>query len=210
MGSKQLAHGLKVPLIANSVESPIVSYGGGITCINFITDDDRWGRVTFESLDSIKVSRGEYEPYPPSPGEEQEFYWVTTVSNSIWLRERYEYEKHHYGSSYNFGGNVDEMLTNFSHYVFSFHDQFVEVLCAGIWFESADTMLGTREPVMDHPLRGLAHCPVSERFEAHGITCQIRRNPTSADQLEDSANLCSQTILEVAADSTEGPGPTGR
>ena len=118
----------------------------------------------------------------------------------MWLRERYEYEKRYYGGAYNFGGNVDEMVTDFSHYVFSFHDQFVEVLAAGIWFESGDSMLGSRDPDSDHPLRGLAHIEPSERFEESGITCQVRRNPLSNHELESRAHLCSQTILEVAAE----------
>ena len=142
--SKQLAYGLEVPLSADAVDAPIVQYGGGITAIHFTTDDGRWGRVTFEELDSIKVSRGEYETYPPAPGEENSFHWVTTISNSMWLQERYEYEKRYYGSAYNFSGNVDEMLTDFSHYVFNFHDQFVEVLSAGIWFESDECLNACR------------------------------------------------------------------
>jgi hypothetical protein len=196
--SKQLAHGLKVPLKAHSVDSPTVQYGGGMTVIHFTTDEGRWGRITFERLDSIKISRGEYEPFPSALADS--FHWVNIVSNSVWLRERYEYEKKYYGGAYNFGGNVDEMVTDFSHYVFSFHDQFVEVLAAGIWFESGDTTLGSRDPDSDHPLRGLAHIEPSERFEESGITCQVRRNPLSNHELESRAHLCSQTILEVAAE----------
>ncbi|MFZ2644593.1 MAG: hypothetical protein WA117_26615 [Verrucomicrobiia bacterium] len=197
---KQLAHGLDVPLTADTVDAPIVQCGGGMTAIHFTTSDGRWGRVTFERLDSIKVSRGEHELFPPVPTDMGTFHWVTTISNSLWLQERYEYEKRYYGSAYNFGGNVEEMLTEFSHYVFSFHDQFVEVLAAGIWFESDDTMLGNRDPNPDHPLRGLRHIEPSERFEESGITCQVRRNPLSNDELRSRALLCSQTILEIAAE----------
>jgi hypothetical protein len=200
MKSKQLAHSIEVPLNADSVEAPIVQYGGALTAINFITEDERWGRVTFEGLDSIKVSRGEYEPYPPVPGEKKSYYWVKTISNSQWLQERYEYEKRYYGTAYNFGGNVDEMLREFSHYVFSFHDQFVEVLAAGIWFESSDAMLGTRDPEPDHPLLGLKHLGTTETFEGAGIICHVRRNPLSEAELESRANLCSQTILEIGAE----------
>ena len=198
--SKQFSHALEVPLTADSVDSPIVNYGGGLTSINFLTKDERWGRVTFEKLDSIKVSRGEYEPYPAAPGEEKSFSWVSTVSNSKWLKERYEYEKRYYGTAYNFGGNVEEMLTDFSHYVFRFHDQFVEVLCDGIWFESADAPLGNLKPDSNHPLLKLPESTISERFEAHGITCQVRRNPHSIDELKRNAKFCSQTILEVATE----------
>lgn len=198
--SEQIAHGLTVPLTADTVDAPIVQYGGAMTAIHFTTHIGRWGRITFERLDSIKVSRGEYAPFPSVSTEKQSFHWVNTISNSMWLRERYEYEKRHYGSAYNFGGNVDEMVTDYSHYVFSFHDQFVEVLAAGIWFESSDTMLGDRDPAPDHPLRGLKHVEPSERFEEAGITCQVRRNPLSDDELRLRARLCSQTILEVAAE----------
>jgi hypothetical protein len=197
---KQRASGLDVPLKADFVDSPIVQYGGEMTAIHFASDDGRWGRVTFEGLDSIKVSRGEYEPFPPVPGQENTFHWVKTISNSAWLRERYEYEKRHYGSAYNFGGDVDEMLTDFSHYVFKFHDQFVEVLAAGIWFESDDEMLGGRTPDPDHPLRGLKHLEPVDWFEHAGITCQVRRNPLPLGEIQTRARLCSQPILEVAAE----------
>jgi hypothetical protein len=196
----QLAHPLEVPLAANSVDSPIVQYGGALTAVHFTTEDGRWGRITFERLDSIKVSRGEYEPFLPIPNEPDGFHWVKTISNSSWLRERYEYEKVHYGSAYNFGGNVDEMLDEFSHYVFSFHDQFVEVIAAGIWFESADTMLGDRVLDSPHPLSGLANVDPVERFKASGIVCFVRRNPLPLDEIERAASLCSQVVLEVGAE----------
>jgi hypothetical protein len=195
-----IAHVLEVPLIADSVDSPIVQYGGALTAVHFTTRDGRWGRITFERLDSIKVSRGEHEPFPPAPNELDELHWVTTISNSVWLRERYEYEKLHYGSSYNFGGNVDEMLDEFCHYVFSFHDEFVEAIAAGIWFESADTTLGERDLNSTHPLNGLANVAPGERFESSGIVYVVRRNPLPLDEIERAARLCSQVILEVGAE----------
>lgn len=197
---QQLTHRLEVPLTADLVDCPIVQYGGAITAIHFTTDKGQWGRITFERLDSLKVSRGEYAPFSPAPEDADKFHWVTTVSNSKWLQDRYDYERRHYSSSYNFGGNVNEMLNEFSHYVFSFHDQFVEVLAAGIWFESDDTMLGNRDLDVNHPLRGLAHIETSERFEGFGIICHVRRNPLSRDELECSARMCSQPILEVGAE----------
>jgi|GEM_PF-2449688 len=69
--SDQLAYGLEVPLKADSVDAPIVQYGGGMTAIHVTTDDGRWGHVTFEGLDSIKISRGECEPFPSAPEEEK-------------------------------------------------------------------------------------------------------------------------------------------
>ena len=191
--------GIAVPVLADSVEGPIVTYGAGPASINFLTQDERWGRVTFEKLDSLRVSRGEYEPYPSDWREGDPVDWVSVVAPSPWLRERYEYEKRHYGQAYEFGGDVDEMLRDFSHYVFSFHDQFVEVLCAGIWFESADECIGNREPGPNHPLLDLPPSDLAS-FEAHGITCQIRRNPRPPDEIVKDAMLCSQKLLQFAAD----------
>ncbi|WP_298866987.1 hypothetical protein [uncultured Gimesia sp.] len=210
--SKQLAHNFEVPLEADRVDSPIVQYGDVINALHFMTEDNHWGRITFERLDSIKASRGEYAPYPLAPGEKESFYWVQTISNSRWLRERYKYEKKYYGDSYGFNGDVDEMIREFSHYVFHFHDQFIEVLAAGIWFESADSILGERYigeryPEQDHPLSGLHHLETSETFEGSGIICYVRRNPLSESELEKRAQLCSQTILEIKIESDVGIGP---
>ncbi len=193
-------HYFNVPIVADAVESPIVTYGGKLTAINFLTREENWGRVTFEKLDSIRVCRGECDPYPRADGTSIAFSWVSTVSESQWLRERYEYEKRHYGKSYEFTGNVDEMLSDYSHWLFSFHDQIVEVLSAGIWFESGETNLGDQEPGEDHPLRNLPESAISERFEAHKIVCQVRRNPLPVDQLMENARYSSQKVLEVGAE----------
>ena len=196
----QFAHRHNVPLAADSVASPIVHYGDPITAIHFITNDGRWGRITFERLDSLKVSRGENEPFPSSPDDPDGFHWVTTISNSAWLRERHEYEKRYYGTAYNFCGNVDEMLEEYFHYVFSFHDQFVEAIAAGIWLEADNAMLGDRQMDVPHPLRGLAHLDAVDHFEGSGIRCFVRRNPMSNDEIVRAAALCSQTVLEVGAE----------
>lgn len=195
----QVAYGLDVPFEADSVASPDVEYGEAMTAIHFITRDGRWGRVTFERLDSLRVSRGEYDPYPESP-DDSRYHWVQTVAESEWLKERYEYEKRHYGDSYNFNGDVDEMLTEYLHYVFSFHDEFVEVLAAGIWFESADAKLAEHELNTDHPLLGLRDVEATETLEGSGITCQVRVNPLPREELKRNARLCSQTVLEIAAE----------
>ena len=196
----QFAHRHEVPVKADSVDSPIVHYGDSMTAIHFTTNDGRWGRITFDRLDSLRVSRGEYEPFPSHPDDPDAFHWVTTISNSAWLQERYEYEKLHYGSAYNFGGHVDEMLDEYFHYVFHFHDEFVEAIAAGIWLEVDDTMLGAREMDIPHPLKGLAHLDVAEHFESSGIRCFVRRNPMSSDELDRAAALCSQTVLEIGAE----------
>lgn len=146
----QFAHRHEVPLEADSVDSPIIYYGEPMTAIHFITEDGRWGRITFERLDSLRVSRGENEPFPPATDDADGFHWVSTISNSAWLRERYEYEKRHYGSAHNFGGNVDEMPEEYFHYVFSFRDQFVlevgaelDSSSASSWFLTCRVRNGT-------------------------------------------------------------------
>ena len=196
----QFLRRLETPLIADSVEPPIVRYGGPMTAVHFVLDDGRWGRATFERLDALRICRGEHDPYSAAPDEPGAFTWVSTVSDSAWLRERYEYERRHYADAYNFGGNVDEMLDEYSHYVFSFHDEFVEAIAAGVWFESADEMLGDRDLEPDHPLRGLAAVAPVERFESSGIVAFVRRNPSPLDELERAAALCSQTLLEIGAE----------
>ena len=185
-----------VPVEADSIDSPIVQYGGDASAIHFTTTDHQWGRVTFERLDSIKVSRGEHEPFPRASGEP--YNWVSTISESEWLKSRHEYESEHYGRSCNFGGNVDEMLTEYCHYLLSFHDEFVEAIAAGIWIDTDSVML-TSKPTSGHPLNGIAHIDEFEQIEAHGIVCQVRRNPLPTEQIERNARLCSQTLLEVGA-----------
>lgn len=207
-GPPQFAHPHDVPLQADSVDSPIVHYGEPVTAIHFLTKNGRWGRVTFERLDSIKVSRGEHEPFPLSPNVVDGTHWVKTISNSVWLQERYEYESRHYKTAYNFGGNVNEMLEEYSHYVFNFHDEFVEAIAAGIWFEVDDAMLCDHELDSSHPLRGLSHLDPAEHFEGSGIRCFVRRNPMSNEEIHRAATLCSQTVFEIGAELDGSASPS--
>ena len=93
---------------------------------------------------------------------------------------------------------MDEMLTEYCHYLFSFHDEFVEAIAAGIWIDTDSAMLASK-PTSDHPLNGIAHIKEFEQIEAHGIVCQVRRNPLPPEQIERNARLCSQTLLEIGA-----------
>ncbi|MBL8526016.1 MAG: hypothetical protein JNN20_20215 [Betaproteobacteria bacterium] len=198
--SSDASYGIVVPVEAHSVDSPIVSYGGNIPAsINFVTDDDRWGRVTFEKFDSLRVSRGEHDPYPSDRKPDTPFAWVSTVKPSSWLHERYKYEKKFYGEAYEFGGTVEEMLSDYSHYIFNFHDEFVEVLCDGIWFEVGDGCFKDSELAMNHPFRELGWKVGDETFEAAGIVCQVRRNAQPIDALIKGAELCSQKLFQFAA-----------
>lgn len=196
--------GIQVPLMADSVAEPTVSYaevlesGEVLTSIRFLTNDGSWARVTFEHLDSIRVSRGEYDPYPRDWKPEDPIYWVSEVISSPWLRERYEYEKTHYGQAYEFSGDVDEMLREFSHYVFSFHDEFVEAISAGIWLELFDESIDRHKVSVTHPLRTLPRPTTPDLIQAHGLVCEIWPNPSPMDQILEDAKLCSQKLIQFA------------
>ena len=152
-------------------------------------DEETWWRTSFEGLDSIKVCRGEVSPYPG------EIRWASTVENSPWLKERYLYEKENYGDSYNFDGNVDEILDEYNHYLFCFHDEFIEVIAKGIWFAPAKGWSLEHIPLSDLG----AGADISKR-EAHGIAFQIRENPAPTEQLMQDAALCSQILMQFAAE----------
>jgi hypothetical protein len=120
------------------------------------------------------------------------------VDNSPWLIERHAYESRYYRDAYEFGGDVDEMLRDFSHYLFTFHDQFVEALAAGIWFEVSDESFQGKNLPEQHPLLPLPESTVSDHILAHDLVCQVRKNPTLEAELIANARFCSQPILDLA------------
>ena len=193
----QIAKGISFPVEADSVLSPQVLYGEPATGIYFITDDDQHVRLTFESFDSMRVCRGEYLPYEDNWTEDDPYYWVSLVENSEWLKERYEYESENYGSAYEWGGDVDEMLTDFKHYIFTFHDQFVEVIAKGVWFETDSESLFGKELPAGHPFLKLS-AKDCMKIEAHGLVCQVRINPLDEERLKENAFYCSQKLMEFA------------
>ncbi len=193
----ELAKGIIIPVIADFVLSPDVFYGDELTGIYFQTEDEQHGRITFENLDALKICRGENFPFSFDLQEGQESPWVYKVENSNWQKERFDYENKNYGNSYEFGGNVNEMLTDFSHYVFKFHDQFVEVIARGFWFEQDKKSLFKRELQVGHPFLNLPDCNV-EKFVSHNLTCQVRINSKPTERLISDAKFCSQKLIEFA------------
>ncbi|WP_293914533.1 MULTISPECIES: hypothetical protein [unclassified Sphingobacterium] len=148
----EVVKAIKVPVIADAVSSPDVYYGDGITGIYFETEDEQFGRITFHNLDAIKICRGELMPYKYNyENNGSAIIWIYKIENSQWLAERYKYENQHYCSSYEFGGNVNEMLTDFGHYLFLFHDEFVEIIARGFWFEKAENSLFKQPLQAGHP-----------------------------------------------------------
>lgn len=189
---------IRIPVIADSVLSPDVLYDESVA-IYFITEDDKYGRITFEHLDAIKICRGEYLPYEYDWDLWERDIWVYEIQNSAWQQERYHYEKKHYGSAYEFGGNVEEMLNDFKHLLFSFHDQFVEVITKGFWFEESDESLFKKPLTEGHPFLPLPFTDM-QTIEAHSLVCQVRVNPKPVETLVKDSEFCSQKLYEFALD----------
>lgn len=123
--------------------------------------------------------------------------WVFKIDNSKWLAERFKYENEHYGNSYQFNGDVNEMLTDFNHYLFSFHDQFVEVIAKGFWFEKNMESLFGRELTPGHPFLPLPQ-EGAEILMAHNLTCQVRSNKQPMNEIAANAKFCPQKLFEFA------------
>lgn len=199
---KEIVRRIKIPITRDSVLSPQVHYGHShydepVTGIYFVTSDDKHGRITFENFDALKVCRGEMLPYEYDWSAHEKGVWVFKVENSNWLMHRYKYEKEHYGDSYEFGGNVEEIKTDFNHYLFSFHDQFIEVIARGFWFEESDDTLFEKPLQEDHPSLPL---PKSDKhsFDAYDITCQVRINHKAEKEIIQNTRFCTQKLMEFA------------
>src|SRR5262249_35019633 len=103
------ARGIEIPYEPEFVLSPTVVYGPPLSALYFQTkDEEAHVRVTFEGLDAIKACRGEYPPFPTDGVSS-----VYIVEGSRWLRERHAYEATHYRGHYEWGNDVDEILTDY-------------------------------------------------------------------------------------------------
>lgn len=201
MGSPYL-----VPLVGISGEftpetscAPEVRYGPAT--VAFVNRDERFVRASFDRWDALRVCRGEHLPvaFEPTsataPGCWPAFF---VVQDSSWIQERYAYEKKHYARAYEFGNSVEEMLTDFEHYVLQFHDEFVEVIAGGIWFEMSDVPLPADKWQRDHPKLGLGSEHVVESFTYRGVPCEVRRSPYPLAVLMERALLCAQPAMAFA------------
>lgn len=106
---------IHVPIEADRVLPPTVLFRppSDATGIYFDTQDRLHGRITFDKLDSLNVSRGEELPYEYDYGihaPSRDFPWIFKVENSDWQAERYACENENYGNCYEFGGVVEEMI----------------------------------------------------------------------------------------------------
>lgn len=198
---REFARGIEIPYEPDHVLSPEVVYRHDTAdAIYYPTEQDEWVRVTFEELDSIRACRGEYLPYPSDdpPGRRS---WVYIVENSRWLRERHAYEAEHYRGCYELGGDVDEMLTDYDHYLFQFHDEFVEAIAAGIWLEKNPVPAEDDDVSNTHPLARLTReSALIQRHPLDDREYELWRNPRPLEEILWGARYCSQPLCEFIMD----------
>ncbi|MEV0722599.1 hypothetical protein AB0I37_07455 [Micromonospora purpureochromogenes] len=200
--SENLSSGLEAtalvaPLKADSVASPRLVYGGleinamdgadlPYPALYFdVAESHDLGRVTFEGLDAVRGSRGEYLPYEVNRYEPDD--WVYVLNGSSWLRGRHEYELRHYSTP---------LLDTNRHYMFVFHDEFVEAIAEGIWFDIADRDNPFAPPTA-HPLAALTFDAPAERFTSvDGLIWELRRSPRTDSDLIHGSQYCSQRLFQ--------------
>jgi hypothetical protein len=197
--SPVIARRVGVPLTADGVAPPRLVYGS-LDVASGAGRDDRYtavyfevagggslGRVTFEGLDAVRAARGETLPYDIAEPRMADA-WVFTVEESQWLAERHLYEMQRYSTP---------LLDTHQHYVFQFHDDFVEAIAAGIWLDAADRA-APFDPPAPHPLAALAPCLPCERFRsASGIEWELRRSARPDSDLIEDSQLCSQRLYQL-------------
>jgi hypothetical protein len=192
------AQALTVPLAADPVAPPRLVYGSlglasasgrdeAYPAVYFEISGGSLGRITFEGLDAVKAARGELLPYgtasPRIPGD-----WVFTVAESPWLAERHRYEMQLYSTP---------LLETHLHYVFQFHDEFVEAIARGIWLDTADPSRPFDRPTQ-HPLAPLPDSLPGERhLSPSGIEWELRRSPITDSELANRSHLCSQRVWQL-------------
>lgn len=185
-----------IPLIADPVLSPDFVYGP-VTGLYFTTTEEQYGRITFEHLDAVKICRGEMPPPPFDMAVRARGVWIYQAEHSPWQQERFAYEKEHYAEAYEFGGDVTEMLTDFKHYLFSFHDEFIEAIARGFWFEQSESPLLGKALTPGHPFLPLP-AENAASITVGTVTSQIRKNPKCKAQLIQDAQFCRQTVYAFA------------
>jgi hypothetical protein len=179
---------------------PELSFNGYALVLSYPTfDETAHVRVSFEGLDSFRWARGEFDPYEAEGA-------VAVVERSAWLRERHAYEAEYYGAAYEWGRGADTMLTDTHHYLFRFHDEFVEVLARGLWFERSEVPLGAQAPpTPSHPANPLGPESSIDAGTHAGIRYEVRANPRSRAQLLEDARLHSQRLFELLIDGDAQP-----
>jgi hypothetical protein len=186
------------------VDSPSVVYSYGATTLVYPgRSDEHFVRVSFDRWDALRVCRGEYPPFTETEITASSIF---TVESSSWLRERYDYEYEHYGKNkqYCFGADVGEMLHEFEHFLFVFHDEFVEVIAAGVCFETRSQPFEASTPLTRLGLDELPDTCTVERFEQQGIHAQLRKDPRPRSEILAASRLCDQSLYQLALEEHDG------
>ena len=184
-------------LVPDSVAQPDVIFTETGARIDYYRRDGGWARVVFERWDSLRVCRGEWPPYPQADDEVRS--GIDIVRPSTWLAERHGYEAKHYRNNYDFDNDVDEMLREFEHYLFHFHDVFVEVIAGGLHFDLTDGAPAANGSLTTRP--GWLVLPESatrECWQCSGIACHVRVDPRPHDEIREAARFCSQRVVDLA------------
>lgn len=110
------------------------------------------------------------------------------MDESPWLAQRHKYETDVYSTP---------LLETYQHYVFEFHDQFIEAIAEGIWLDVADRSRPFDRPA-GHPFEQLPSGLPAQRFVSpSGIEWELRRSPRTDSELADGSHLCSQRVWQL-------------
>lgn len=128
-------------------------------------------------------SRGEHLPYDNGLDYSS---WVYTIRDSAWLAERHAYEQEHYETP---------LLETYQHYLFCFHDDFVEAIAEGVWFDvaSADDPFRIDR---DHPLSAAPFTDTAKEGVAHGLPWAVRTTDRPASTTLAASAFCSQRLFD--------------
>src|SRR5262249_7527923 len=86
--------------------------------------------------------------------------------------------------------------------LFRFHDEFVEALALGIWFEKNPEPARRGPPPAGHPLAGLSRdAPVLESVAVGGVSYQVRANPKPMAEILWGARYCSPTLFDFVVET---------
>jgi hypothetical protein len=184
------------PFQPEEIASPRIVFDleRGPVQFDYLGRADRSVRVSFERWDALRACRGEHSPYPRPEGRS----CVFTVEGSTWLRQRHAYESLHYGARYNFGGDVNEMLEEFDHFLFCFHDEFVEVIAGGVRFAEID---GPPAEASPWP-KAFAPLPeVVERYDVEGAISELRKDPRPVADLVAESRLRDQVLYQLTLEA---------
>ena len=165
--------------------------------IEYTANSGRTVRVSFDRWDALRFGRGwPYSREQVVDVERMEWMspWFFVVEDSPWLPERHAHMKERPDDWHRNVGSVEDMLTDFSHYVLCFPRECIEVIAAGIWFEHANGPFEGWEA--DHPLKDLGPEHRVDAFTYKDDSYEIRQNRMPLDEIRRRAQLCEQPLAE--------------